>query len=318
MSANALSSRAILGRLFLRLELGALGWVDRLSFFVSSDQASEEHKWLGMSPVMREWLGGRLVHGLRDFGFVIKNKKFEVTLEIPLDWIRRDKTGQIQIRIDSLAGRANSHGALLLSDLIINGESSICYDGQFFFDTDHVEGSSGIQSNDISVDISTLPVPVAEQGSIAAPGPKVMRDVILLAIQQMLGFKDDQGEPLNEGATEFVVMVPNSLWTPAVTAVGVPQLGGGETNILANLDGFSIGVVNNPRLTWADKISVFRADRNDGVAPFIRQEEKPLNVAEQTEGSPEEFNNDRWVFGIDFTGNFGYGFWQHAVLATMV
>jgi phage major head subunit gpT-like protein len=83
------------------------------------------------------------------------------------------------------------------------------------------------------------------------------------------------------------------------------------------MDGFNISVTVNPRLTWTDKIATFRADGGDGGAPFIRQEEKPLTSSKQAEDSPEEFSNDRWLFGVDYTGAFGYGFWQHANLATM-
>jgi hypothetical protein len=38
-------------------------WVPRVALRVDSDQASEDYKWLGMSPVMREWVGGRAAQG---------------------------------------------------------------------------------------------------------------------------------------------------------------------------------------------------------------------------------------------------------------
>ena len=39
---------------------------------------------------------------------------------------------------------------LMLTTLMIAGESSLCYDGQYFFDTDHSDGASGTLSNSIS------------------------------------------------------------------------------------------------------------------------------------------------------------------------
>ena len=295
----------------------AAGWVNSLSLPINSDQESEEHKWLGMSPVMREHIGPRLVHLLRDFGIKITNKDFEATIEVLLSEIRRDKTKQVMTRVNDLAARANSHGAKLLSDLILNGASTVCYDGQFFFDTDHVDGSSGTQSNKITTDISALAVPTDEQGSTTDPGVKTMQKVILLAIQQMLGFKDDQGEPMNEAASEFLVMVPTSLWATALNAISAGHFGGGENNVLANFGGFNISLLANPRLTWTDQISVFRADMGDGVKPFIKQEEVPLNILAQAEHSPEEFHKKRHLYSIDWVGNYGYGFWQHAVTNQM-
>ena len=69
-----------------------------------------------------------------------------------------------------LAERGRTHYASLLSTLIVNGATTVCYDGQYFFDTDHSEGASGTQSNKIDSDISTLPASV--HGSTTAPSPK--------------------------------------------------------------------------------------------------------------------------------------------------
>ncbi len=318
MSAQSLGSRAILGRLWLRLQQGAAGWVNDLALAVDSDQASETHKWLGMTPQMREWLGGRLAHGLRDFGITITNKDFEATIAVMLDEIRRDKTAQVMARINGLADRANSHGAKLLSDLIIAGESSVCYDGQFFFDTDHSEGSSGTQSNDISITLATLPV--ALPGTATAPSAEAAAQVVLKIISQLYGFKDDQGEPLNEGMQRVLIMTPTPLWAPTLAGVNSAQLSSGQTNPLNQLkaQGLQIEVGMNPRLTWTDKIAGFRRDGGDGGRPFIKQEEVPLEISAQAEGSPEEFNNKRHLYGVNWSGNFGFGFWQHATLATMV
>ncbi len=317
MSAIGLGSRAILGEIFLRLEQGAIGWVNLLSFFVASDQASETHKWLGMTPQMRAWIGGRLVHGLREQGITIVNEDYEATLAVMLDEIRRDKTQQVMQRIATLADRANSHGAKLLSTLMINGESVACYDGQFFFDTDHSEGDSGTQSNDLSIDISALPV--SQNGSTTAPSAEEAGQVVMQSIQAIYGFKDDQGEPMNEGAKEFIVMTPVPLWSAFLTGVRSPHLSSGQTNPINNLrdQEIKIEVVANPRLTWTTKVATFRADGGDGGAPFIRQEEVPLQVSHQAEGAPEEFHNRRHLYGVNCTGAMGFGFWQHACLATM-
>jgi phage major head subunit gpT-like protein len=317
MAGQGLSSRAIIGMFYKRLEqdLGQ-SWAGRISMPMPSDQGSEEYKWLGQSPQMREWVGGRHAKGLRENGITIVNKKFESTLEIPVEWIQRDKTGQIKVRINEMATRANAHWAKLLSTLIVNAESSVCYDGQYFFDTDHSEGDSGSQSNDISVDISALATSV--HGSTTAPSAGELQQCILQGAQKILGFLDDQGEPMNENAREFVVMVPLSLWIPALTAVGVPMLDSGNANVMqsASMDGFSFSIAANARLTsWTDKFAVFRAGSD--VSAFIRQEEKPITMKAKAEGSEHEFDTDTHQYGIDARRNVGYGYWQNACLVTM-
>ena len=127
MGAKLLDSRDVIGSFFQRLEqkIGT-EWLDDVSMRFESDKAVEEYKWLGMSPQMREWIGGRQAHGFRSNGITIKNLDFEATLEVLVKELRRDKTGQLRVRINDLADRTNSHWAKLLSELINNGICIIC------------------------------------------------------------------------------------------------------------------------------------------------------------------------------------------------
>lgn len=301
MGASSLSSRAIIGAFFARLEQNTGGlWVPKIGMGpFQSDQASEDYNWLGMAPAMREWVGGRHAKGFRENGISIKNKAFEATLEVLVDEIRRDKTGQVMIRINEMADRANAHWAKLLSALIVGGEAALCYDGQYFYDTDHAEGDSGTQSNDLT------PAAVAAATPTAAEYEKA----ILGSIATILGFLDDQGEPMNEGASEFLVMVPPTHMAAAVAAVKNPVIvdaNGSRTNTLGTLDGFAINLVTNPRLSsWTTKFTTFRADGN--VKPFILQEEVPLEIAEN---DALEFSERKIQYGIYASRNVGYGYWQ--------
>jgi phage major head subunit gpT-like protein len=308
MGAQTLSSRAIIGSFYHALEQNdGASWVNPLSMLFNSNMESETYLWLGQSPVMREWIGGRQAKGFRTSGITITNKKFEATLEIPVDWIRRDKTGQIMVRVNEMAHRANAHWAGLLSTLIIAGESALCYDGQYFFDTDHAEGDSGTQSNSISYDAASTTLPTASE----------MQSAILYAIQAIYGFKDDQGQPLNEDARNFTVMVPLPFLQAAGAALGATVISQTSNLITAvgNLGGFSVNLAVNPRLTWTTKFATFRTDGD--VSPFIRQEEEPIQVAAIAEGSELEFTEDVHQYGIKAMRNVGYGYWQKACITTL-
>ncbi len=55
MSLNELSSRAIIGLYYKRLEQKTgMDWIEAISNYFTSDQESETYKWLGQSPVMRD------------------------------------------------------------------------------------------------------------------------------------------------------------------------------------------------------------------------------------------------------------------------
>lgn len=309
MSAASLSSRAIIGEFYNTLEqnTGAL-WVPGTSMLVQSNQESETYKWLGMAPAMREWVGGRLAKGFRDNGITITNKTFEATLEVLLDELRRDKTGQVMVRVRELAERTNAHWAKLLSTLIIAGEAATCYDGQYFFDTDHAEGDSGTQSNDISYNAGTTTAPTASE----------MESAILENVQKLLSFKDDQGEPMNEEARSFLVMVPVPFMAAAAAALKNPVITdsvGSRTNTITSLGGFSFELAVNPRLTWTEKFAVFRTDGQ--TKAFIRQEEEGVTVSAIAEGSELEFKENKHLYGVKAIRNVGYGYWQHACLTTL-
>ncbi len=309
---SQLSSRAIIGRFYRTLETAALPvWVDGLSFRVDSNQESEEYKWLGMTPALREWVGSRQAKGFRANGQIVRNRLFEGTLKISVDDMRRDKTGQIMVRVDELATRAQMHRAGLLTDLIVAGESANCYDGQFFFDTDHAEGSSGTQSNDLVFDISDN----STGGTATAPSAVTMQRGILSAVQAMYGFKDDQGEPMNETAQAFTVMVPPSFMGATAEAITLPLIGGGNSNLLAANPGFRLSMAVNPRLSWTTKFAVFREDGN--VKPFIHQVDFEPTMDAIAEGSELEFMHREHHYGVTASYNVAYGYWQHACLVTL-
>lgn len=316
MGAQSLGSRAIIGMMYKRLsESGNMGWANLISMYFMSDQEKEDYKWLGMSPVMREWEDGRKAVGLKEEGITIHNKEFEATIDIPTSWMRRDKTGQIQVRINDLVRRTETHWKLLLSALINAGESTLCYDGQYFYDTDHQEGSSGVQSNLIDCDISEYAV-ADHGGSVTQPSVDEFLHAILDVVSEIINFKDDRGEPMNDDAESFLVMVPKGYWKVAQAAIASGLTNRGQTNPVAVMDGLKLSVATNPRLTWTDRFSVFRTDSE--VKPFILQEEQAVNISAKAEGSEYEHDYKRHQYGVDAIRNVGMAFWQMAAMGKLI
>ncbi len=318
MGASTLGSRAIIGYFYNRLEaeVGA-SWLGQIGMKFGSDQESETYPWLGMAPVMREWVGGRDARGFNENKITIVNKIFEATLEVLVDDLRRDKTGQILIRVAEMARRAVEHWAKLISTLITNGTGSTsgtCYDGQYFFDSDHSEGDSGSQYNLLT----NSQVGALDVSTATTPTPLEAAKAILGVIAYMSGIKDDQGEPMNSGARSFLVMTSPILWqflAPAVYNVAVLA---GEESPLASLQkktDFKVDVVVNTRLAYTTQFVTFRTDAM--TKPFIMQEEEGIRVSALAEGSDEEFKNNRHLYGVKAVRNVGYGYWQFAAHATL-
>lgn len=315
MGIEKLTERQVIGEFFKALEQDiGVSWVGAISNYFTSDQASEEYAWLGQTPQLREWIGGRNAKGFRESSQTIRNLHYESTIDILIKNLRRDKSGQALLRIAEMAQRTNAHWASLLSTLILSGPSTDCYDGDYFFDTDHEEGDSGAQSNDISVDISNYPS--VKSGSTTLPSVEDMQWAIMAAITAIAGFKDDQGEPMNENVTSFLVMVPPTFYLAALQAMAIPIQSAGQTALDAIKGKFNIEVEANTRLsTWTTSFAVFRSDSK--VKPLIRQEEMAIDLKVKGYGSEYEFNNDAHQYGIDTWRNVGFGLWQHACYVTL-
>ena len=62
----------------------------------------EKLDFLGMVPALREWVGARSAKKPLEHKYSVTLKKFESTVELPLDWINNDKTGLVQSQMSML------------------------------------------------------------------------------------------------------------------------------------------------------------------------------------------------------------------------
>ncbi|HEU4708753.1 MAG TPA: Mu-like prophage major head subunit gpT family protein [Methylophilaceae bacterium] len=273
-----ITERAVLGMFYERLSQNTgTGYLDAICTpAFNSDQDSEDYAWLGQVPQLSERQGEKKFSQLRKTPWTVRNVEYQGGIAIPKKDILYDKTGQVRVRVNEMADRSQSHWAKLAAQLIIDGESGVCYDGQYFFDTDHSEGDSGSQSNDISVDLSDLPASVHGSTTYPSAGEAVLS--IMKAVDQIIGFKDDRGEYVNENATEFLVMAGTGLGTPLLSALRARSIDGGDTNVLIEQDSYRIRLQVTPRLnTWTSKFAVFNTQGEQ--KPIIRQQRRPNNEA---------------------------------------
>jgi len=313
------SIRGMRAEFYEILETSLAGsWISLLSFLVNSQQKTEHYKWLGMAPAMRQWLAGRQPQGLRDEAYSLENLKFEATVDFEKDDLRRGLGPQIRVRIQEMAEFAGrDHWEFLGSGAIALGHAALCYDGVPFFNAAHPGSNKVAAQKNL---LTAAEVPDLNVAVAARPTPYEFARAVLGCIGYLYGIKSDQGLPMNGAARSFLVMVPVSLWAPAVGPAFVNQADpatGMADNPLAAAAvkmGISIMTVVNPYLDWTTDFAVFRTDGR--AKPLIRQDEYDVNVSMKGEGSEYEHDTGRNQFGCDASRNVGYGFWQHAQKAT--
>lgn len=122
---------------------------EKVAMVVPSTAKQETYPWLGSTTSFREWLGDRVIQNLTLHDFTIKNLSFENTVGVDRDNIEDDAVGVYSPLFAQLGQDAKVHPSILVFGLLRNGFTGRCYDGQYFFDTDHpVLGEDG---NEVSV-----------------------------------------------------------------------------------------------------------------------------------------------------------------------
>lgn len=116
---------------------GAPVYWNKIAMDVKSTGFDETYGGISGVPLRREWLGPRHVKGVRSARYTIENRKFETTLRVRREDIEDDRPGVYAPQISMRAHAAASHPDELAFDLLRNGFGSECYDGPYFFDTDH-------------------------------------------------------------------------------------------------------------------------------------------------------------------------------------
>jgi len=123
----------------------------KIATLVPSSTKTEDYGWLGKIPRMREWIGDRQIQNLKLHTYSIKNKKFESTVGVDRDDIEDDQLGVYTPIMQTLGTNAAELPDELVFALLAAGFTTTCYDGQYFFDTDHpvilADGSEGSVSN---------------------------------------------------------------------------------------------------------------------------------------------------------------------------
>ena len=115
-------------------------WKD-VAMEVPSSTETETYAWLGDTPRMREWLGERVIKSLSLKGYRITNRTWESTIRVPRTKVEDDTYGTFAPMLRQMGVDSVRHPDELVFGLLAAGFLTPCFDGQYFFDTDHPVGN---------------------------------------------------------------------------------------------------------------------------------------------------------------------------------
>ncbi|HFL5348330.1 TPA: Mu-like prophage major head subunit gpT family protein, partial [Escherichia coli] len=98
--------------------------------------------WVEDFPTIKEWIGARQLKELAQAGYVITNKTWENSVKVKREKIEDDQIGQYSVIAEQLGRDTTIFPDKLSFELLCKGFDTLCWDGQYFFDTDHPVGTS--------------------------------------------------------------------------------------------------------------------------------------------------------------------------------
>lgn len=299
------TARAItnLRSLTQRFDLGmesATPFYPNIATTVPSEGADEEYGGLGSVPGIREWLGDRQFNTLRGAKFTIENREWESSVQVKKTDIEDARLAKYGPILQELGIEAAHHPDELMFELLVNGETNLCFDGQAFFDTDHLWGESGTQSNDLTHVAANGTTPTAAEFRLAYHAARTA----------MFGFKRDNGKyfhrPTLAPMRDLILLVSPAEELAAVEGLTKELTGGGDTNIVLDLP----KIVAVPYLA-AGKFYLLKT--GGMLKPFVFQARQA--PSRQMKGMDDrEFKDVKFM--VDARYNCGYLAWWNAVLTT--
>lgn len=280
---------------------------------VPSSGADEKYNWLGAIPGVRKWIGERQYKRFRAGDYTLTNEPWESSVELDRHDVDDDRVGGLRAQFNELGAEAAYHPDELLFEVIGGGESSACFDGQFFYDTDHSWGDSGTQSNDLTYNVVTPSAPTAAEFLAA----------FHQALKAMLDFKNDQGKPFFrprfQRLDNLVVRVPLTMYEAATQAfsqdIQIDPSGAAGVSRFA-LARPTVLAVPYMGASYTNGSDVkFDLDYVGGyVRPFVFQARSPLRF--QTKGI--DSIEDKSIKAMtEARYNVGYGAWWYSVRTTL-
>ena len=259
------------------------------AMLVPSGSGQNDYTWLSLFPKMRKWIGDKVVKALEAFKYTVVNDDWEATVEVDRNDIEDDNLGIYAPQAQMAGFSARQLPDEIVSDLKNNAFANTCYDGQYFYDTDHtVNGASVSNKATAALSAATAAAAAASYGA---------------ARTAIMSVTDDEGRPL--ALVPDVLEVPPALEITGKRLVEMDRLTDDSPNPYKG----TARLVVNPRLT--STTAWFLHCTSMPVKPFVYQERKAPNFVEQTDAQNDNvFMRKKFRFGVEARAAGGYAFWQ--------
>jgi phage major head subunit gpT-like protein len=258
-------------------------WLSKVFKILLSSVPTEIISFVTGIPAMREWLGERRIQSLAAYSVTVTKKDFELTVGVSRDDILFDRFNNIADQIRGMGQAVPRHFVKFFTDLLLGGFTALSYDGQYFFDTDHPNGTGATYSNSTSAALDATSFAAARVASA-----KVVNN--------------DTAKPLNI-RYNWLFYAPGAE-AAQLALFGTQRLAGGADNVYFNAIPESQRILL-PEL--GNTAKWFLLDLSQILKPFLLMIVKGLDFVPFDKPSDWiVFAKREYVYGIDTMDNATY------------
>lgn len=281
---------------------GTPAWWSRVAMLNQTNEKTGRMGWLASLPQVRELVGDRVYQNFAERSYDIINRDRDLSVSIHRDQLDTNLLGGHASIFRAMGETAAKHPDKLIATLLKDGEATLCFDGQYFFDTDHPVSLS-------NASLSTY-------SNYDSSGKALTLENYTAARAAMMGRKGENGEVL--GVVPNLLVVPPQLEHIARqitmsdfivnTAGATPAAGAAPmTNVMkGTAEVLMIPELADEATTW------YLLDCRGVVKPFVYQRRRTFNFSLLGMDS-EHFKKKSEVLIIgDASDAAGYGFPQLA------
>ncbi|MDN3489788.1 MULTISPECIES: Mu-like prophage major head subunit gpT family protein [Pseudoalteromonas] len=110
---------------------------NKIASVIKSTSASNTYGWLGKFPSLAKWIGDRNIQSMKSQAYTITNDDYESTVGVDRNDIEDDNLGVYSPIFKEMGNAAAIHPDEMIFPLLAAGFTTLCYDGQNYFDVDH-------------------------------------------------------------------------------------------------------------------------------------------------------------------------------------
>ena len=277
---------------------------------IPSSSRSTLHGWLADQAVVREWKGKRKLNSMGTRFWEVINRDWELSYSFEVNQIRDDLSGLVTaalMRARSDGKKWARHEDLLMATTLALGTSMPCFDGQFFFDTDHPVDPDGIVPGTFSNSLNLA----------------LTHAAFYTVLQTLETFLLEDGSPMVAPDAELTLVAPPALRPQAESILLVKNLTPAASFALFGTSGVSENplfgrakLLINPWLTQFSTTRWYVTAKDGDMRPLMMQRRQAVETNEQGVGSQLYFDEKKVSIGQDSRYEASYTFPQLAVTSS--